>query len=69
VRLTRYLGKEGRFKPPTQPEAISELRIKAKSIELAIPHGTPIDIRQALERAATLGRAEGVQVRITVTAK
>lgn len=56
-------------KARNQPNGLVKDLIKFKSIELAIPHGTPTDIRQALERAATLGRAEGVQVRITVTAK
>ena len=56
-------------KPESQKKAIPTGDIKSKSIELAIPHGTPANVRQALERAATYGRSEGVQVRITVTAK
>jgi len=56
-------------KPPTQPNAIKKDEIKTKGIELAIPHGTPANVRQALERAAIYGRTEGVQVRITMTAQ
>jgi hypothetical protein len=52
-----------------QTNGIPEGKINSKSIELAIPSGTPANVRQALERAATYGRSEGVQVRITVTAK
>jgi hypothetical protein len=54
---------------PRQKNAITAGDIKSKSVELAIPHGTPANVRQALERAAAQGRAEGVQVRITVVRK
>jgi len=68
--LRNYINDAKNYeKPRAQPNAISETRIRSKSIELAIPNGTPTDVRQALERAAAFGRAEGVQVRITVVRK
>lgn len=65
--LRNYINDAKSYKPPeSQKNAIPADDIKSKSVELAIPHGTPANVRQALERAAAYGRAEGVQVRITV---
>lgn len=68
--LRNYINDAKNYVPPkNQPNAIPARDIKSSSIELAIPHGTPANVRQALERAASYGRAEGVQVRITVVRK
>lgn len=68
--LKGYINDAKSYKPPpSQKNAIPADEIKSKSVELAIPHGTPANVRQALERAAANGRAEGVQVRITVVRK
>lgn len=68
--LRNYINDAKSYKPPpNQKNAIPADDIKSKSVELAIPHGTPANVRQALERVAAYGRAEGVQVRITVVRK
>ena len=68
--LRRYINDaRGYEAPPRQRDAIQEGLIRSKSVELAIPRGTPSDVRLALERAAAYGRAEGVLVRITVVGK
>jgi hypothetical protein len=69
--LKNYINDVKNYEKPSkgQPNAISEFRINSKSIELAIPAGTPRDVRQALERAAAAGREEGIQVRITTVRK
>lgn len=69
--LRNYINDVRSYEKPSrgQPNAISELRINSKSLELAIPQGTPRDVRQALERAAAAGREDGIQVRITTVRK
>lgn len=68
--LRKYVNDAKSYEPPpSQTNAIRAAAVSSKSIELAIPQATPADVRQALERAAAYGRAEGVQVRITVVRK
>ena len=68
--LRNYINDAKRYEPdPRQQNAILAEDIKSKSVELAIPQGTPANVRQALERAVAYGRAEGVQVQITTVRK
>lgn len=65
--LRRYIDDAAKYLPPPhQIDAIDADEIRTRSVELAIPHGTPANVRQALEAAAFDGRAKGVEVRITI---
>ncbi|WP_322784292.1 DUF637 domain-containing protein [Verminephrobacter aporrectodeae] len=50
-----------------QPKAIETEKVKSRSVEVAIPAGTPVDVRNKLNEAVEWGRSQGVQVIISVT--
>jgi hypothetical protein len=67
--LRRYIDDAAKYKKSDyQPSAIREDMVSSRTVELAIPHGTPANVRQALEAAAFDGRAKGVEVKITIVA-
>ncbi|MCW8201923.1 DUF637 domain-containing protein, partial [Verminephrobacter aporrectodeae] len=68
--LRRYIREAIDYeKHPRQRHGIEEGKINSRTIELAIPAGTPVDVRKKLNDAVEWGRGEGVQVIISVTVK
>ncbi|WP_265655857.1 DUF637 domain-containing protein, partial [Verminephrobacter aporrectodeae] len=67
--LRRYVDEARDYKRVGQPNGIYEKPIKSRSIELAIPVGTPVKVREALDKVVIDALAQGVVVNISVVVK
>ncbi|MCW5255911.1 endonuclease toxin domain-containing protein [Verminephrobacter aporrectodeae] len=67
--LRRYVAKVVDYKKAGQSYGIEKADIQLRFIELAIPGGTSIKVREALDKVAREGLVQGVRVSISVIMK